>query len=747
MTRVLLTSKQARSNHRHEFRPTGDARLRGGEHRLGQALEAALAEFPVDVLEDGLRGRLSPVQVAEESLARIDPEPLQRAMYDIWAAEAADAAARITVEINRELIRRGSVVRVRTNIVKAKNVNLKWDVDLPSFDRAPAASAGIATARTQSGLTLANLGRQQAAMIGTQVEAGFTTVQQFAAVQPFTAGRVVTGRTTGQTARAVFDILSDTTPAQMVLTPADAAAYRGSFTNGLFPRWATAVNRHADTVAGQLADRGVTGARARGILDRRTRAYGDRLRRSRARMIARTETNIIQNLAQQDMMNQAQASGLVGPAAQKEWVTGPFDVCDLCQALGGQRVPIQGAFSTGHQRPPRHPNCRCIIRMVPNLSGAPQRFGLGVPGDPFRYVFADGWQAGVTPVAGFPAAAAPVVVPPAAPPVAPPPRPVPAPGPPPVPAVSPTTAARHVDDPLAAIDDMAARTPDGLPGPSELPVHHSHGPVGRLGLRDEVIDTGDRIIRHDRHLRTLREVQGFDDLPDVVPNAVLDDLIDQGGTEIMRGEAAEEFMDALKGGDFYPGQGIYGHGQYFDSLPRSSAGDLGNRLALVNQYVGRRGVATRAVLKPDARTLTGAEAQEAARVLGDGARAAAGTLRADPTTPLDFFVAAASGHPDHLRRHLMDAIRRAIDTDDLTILDELAAMTGDPGYAAATLGYDAIVGADFGGSYMVVLNRQAVAFADDVITADMIEGFIAEATAGRATNLNEARAAVAAAAG
>ena len=122
--------------------------------------------------------------------------------------------------------------------------------------------------------------------------------------------------------------------------------------------------------------------------------YGNKLRRSRARMIARTEAQFARNRGHLDTMLQAQQTGLVGAEAMKQWVTGPFDVCDICTPLGGRKVSLKTNFSWqggGGPHPPAHPNCRCSINMVTEYSQAPELVGSNTLEDPNRYIFPDGF--------------------------------------------------------------------------------------------------------------------------------------------------------------------------------------------------------------------------------------------------------------------------------------------------------------------------------------------------------------------
>jgi len=75
--------------------------------------------------------------------------------------------------------------------------------------------------------------------------------------------------------------------------------------------------------------------------------------KSRAQMIARTETN---DALSQAFLDRASEMNIEG----KEWVTS--DPCPICAGNEGDGViPIDDSFSSGHDRPPAHPNCRCAL--------------------------------------------------------------------------------------------------------------------------------------------------------------------------------------------------------------------------------------------------------------------------------------------------------------------------------------------------------------------------------------------------
>jgi hypothetical protein len=76
----------------------------------------------------------------------------------------------------------------------------------------------------------------------------------------------------------------------------------------------------------------------------------------RSRLIARTETC---DALEQAFMDRSRAMGVTG----KAWVT--YDPCEICRANEEEGdVPLEHTFSSGHIRPPAHPNCRCALAPV-----------------------------------------------------------------------------------------------------------------------------------------------------------------------------------------------------------------------------------------------------------------------------------------------------------------------------------------------------------------------------------------------
>ena len=396
--------KQRGDNLEPQFRPTGSNRLEGKETTIARLVYEAYTLMDPAWNASLALGRITEatyqkrIETALESLSGA----LQRILYEAHQVEMAEMAGRIRESINRDLRRLGSPVRlVATGEArKAANVYVEWaGKAVTTFDAAVPGSTSLVYAQFRTGQIVTYMGTEQVDMIRDQIAQAFTQVQQWG------GGRITTGLTPQQVSSNLFTLLAQTTPAQMELTAAQVAAYRSGYTNGLFPAWAKAVNNYGDRTATQLDKQGITGDRARTLLDKRTQRYGDKLRRARSRMIARTEIAKVQNAAMQATIDSAYSDGLVGNRAQKVWVTGPFDVCNICQPLSGRRVPYNGYFQWKNgsgPHGPAHPNCRCIIRMVPNTSRPPKHMGAGTPADPFRYQFADGWTAPVTPVRGVP---------------------------------------------------------------------------------------------------------------------------------------------------------------------------------------------------------------------------------------------------------------------------------------------------------------------------------------------------------
>ena len=396
--RVEWTQKRRGDNHLPRFRPTDSDRLAAQEKRIFDAVMTTIEEIPENFYQRFLFNTVNErreIDQLNEELTR-ETDRIAAPIFAVYADSARTMAKRVRESINRELQKLGIDARIvhPGEVEKAKD-KLVWqpfDWDAPIagvdlFDQQPDDMPGKVYARFRAGEIISSVTNDIQMSIEGIVAEGFT------AQQTFSTGRTVTGLTPEQTARRLFGLLAET--AAVPITGADYAGRILPYTNGLFPRWAIAVDRSMNSYANRLANQGVEAEEIIRRTEKHGERYGNKLRRSRARMIARTETAFAQNRGMVDVMLQTQNDGLVGAGTQKEWVTGPTDVCNICTPLGGTRVPLKQSFSWQGGRgdyPPAHPNCRCTVDMVPELSNPPTKIGTGIPEDPHRYVFADGWQ-------------------------------------------------------------------------------------------------------------------------------------------------------------------------------------------------------------------------------------------------------------------------------------------------------------------------------------------------------------------
>ncbi|MFC5184380.1 phage minor head protein [Actinomadura harenae] len=83
---------------------------------------------------------------------------------------------------------------------------------------------------------------------------------------------------------------------------------------------------------------------------------------SRAEMIARTEVARAQSQASLDTYGRADVRRV-------EWLTSPGNVCMQCEANADQGpISTRQVFTGGVDSPPQHPNCRCALMPVLDVS-------------------------------------------------------------------------------------------------------------------------------------------------------------------------------------------------------------------------------------------------------------------------------------------------------------------------------------------------------------------------------------------
>ena len=396
--RVRLVEKRRLDNHRPEFRPTDSDKLYGSEVTLATKLEGIANAVPEALVVDFIFGRVTGGSLTQRivDLVTDDPTMLERPLFAAFQVGEQDAAQQQRKDVNVRLRQLGSNVRLKSAAEMRKALDeVLWEgPTIKSFDKTDLNAPARIHARIESQRILRDLSADTISSIDTIL------ADSFRVSQTFQTGRTVTGLTPQQTARSILTALSEVSPVQP--TGADLASKVAVHTRGLFPGWAQAVERSGNAAAYRAARSGGDAKFALRAAERQMERHGNRLRRSRARMIARTEIAAAQNAGIQAQQLAMIDAGVVSPESQKEWITGPFDVCQICQPLGGQKVPTASGFlwQNGSGNPPAHPNCRCKTRLVPTIGQAPVRTGAGVVDDPFRYVFSDGWVAPINPVRG-----------------------------------------------------------------------------------------------------------------------------------------------------------------------------------------------------------------------------------------------------------------------------------------------------------------------------------------------------------
>lgn len=145
--------------------------------------------------------------------------------------------------------------------------------------------------------------------------------------------------------------------------PVDRLARHVRAIVGLTTRQATAVSNYLDGL--------IAAGVAPGAADLKAAAYAARLRTSRARTIARTELIASSGAGQKTLWDRLKADGIVDAKARKRWRVTPDDRLDeeVCEPMDGQTVDLDELFTTGTGErvamQPAHPNCRCVVVLVP----------------------------------------------------------------------------------------------------------------------------------------------------------------------------------------------------------------------------------------------------------------------------------------------------------------------------------------------------------------------------------------------
>jgi len=115
----------------------------------------------------------------------------------------------------------------------------------------------------------------------------------------------------------------------------------------------TQMNEETKRRLAQVISEGIEQKRGIPGLARDIKGEFSNMTKRRSEMIARTETADALSQASLDRMQDMKIDG-------KEWVTS--DPCEICAGNEAEGVvSVDHVFSSGHDRPPAHPNCECAI--------------------------------------------------------------------------------------------------------------------------------------------------------------------------------------------------------------------------------------------------------------------------------------------------------------------------------------------------------------------------------------------------
>lgn len=654
--RVRLDETRPFGNHLPEIRPADPKRLVEAEQRIGRAIYRIL-KTPVTTQD-------TPLDTAIETLGRYEEQQdaLLAAVEATVRLGIKEGDARTRRDVNEHLRQMGSPVRLV----------------------APDATRGRAPSGTEDEV-------KKAATIVEVVyssadSSAFTSpVIQGAAEMSLEATRRITADLAASTTEAlgvaVEEILLSVKPVGMEqetvrelersIDAILAQDERG--TEGLTARQAISVHRQAATVLRSSLERGLSHEAAVGAYNRVWRKEGDRKRRQRARAIARTETNRAVNRATDRSFRNAMASGLLETGTEIQWVTGPFDVCDICLSLAGKTISAEQAIgarftsrlqSTALEYPPAHPNCRCKIRLVP-VTGRPRLVGSNTPDDPMRYEFPAGFTSDLKP-AKLPDAIRP----------------------------ERTRAAFTRAEMMEKTQQLKAEA------------------RRRKRAADErLFDAGDP------NLGVLQGAQGFDGKGTVLKGAeFLDNYRPEDGDLLLfrgikgAGETSVGYAQALIDGEYFPGRGIYGQGTYMTTTYDEA-----------QSYAGDRGSVVAAILPKE--YLSSFRAGELQREASQFAADLEEALLARRPQKEDYYDTSTGPISDNFD---YEGLKRWQAADDRWVEERDALrqqrylMFSDPGYYAVTVGIDAYpTKVD---NYFVIQNRTALMWYDQPL--DPVRGRI-----------------------
>lgn len=355
LNRLPLTKKKETGSLSAQTDPE-EGRLIAREKRLAALVASAYRQIPKQAIYDAIESRdyqAYAVQVISALELWVDDfqEVILEQLNESGEFSAAKLASQLTSSI--------------ATVKKAETSGQSAIVGF-TFDKTSTTATNYA--RTSAGQMVTNMASSQVQAVREAVTTAYTVGRTPTTLTKDLVAVLQQAKPTTDAARSVAELL-------------------GTNMNGLTVRYEQAVFNRSAQIATDLANRGITGTKALDKLQKETQAYADRLRKSRASTIARTELIQANNQGRLESMFQAERQGLINSeTARKQWVTGRFDVCKICQTLNGETQKLRDEFSRGVMTPPAHPNCRCSINLLTNVetSTPPQAAGTGQPNDPFR---------------------------------------------------------------------------------------------------------------------------------------------------------------------------------------------------------------------------------------------------------------------------------------------------------------------------------------------------------------------------
>ena len=334
-------------------------RLTGLEEQLAKVILQGFSDIPESSYLSVINGDNDGTQylsAVTDSLRKVQPE-----ITDILHRQLVASGTTEALDLSKMLVEQFSQIFGKATEPTPVSIAAGFRFDVNSQD-------ALNYARNESGQLITNMANEQRAVMRQVVGQSMSQ-----------------GATRAATSSALRDALMD------IGTGSEfgriTAATIGANVNGLTLGYEQAVWNRANTVAADLAKRGITGTKAVEEVKKKTEAYAEKLRRARARTIARTEIIRAAEEGRQQSWEQAANKGLIDKnKATKTWSASPMDVCQICSKLQGKTVPLMGKFSTGIgevKTPPAHPNCRCTMRLNTGKE-SPRSRGSNSPGDPFR---------------------------------------------------------------------------------------------------------------------------------------------------------------------------------------------------------------------------------------------------------------------------------------------------------------------------------------------------------------------------